>query len=317
MLKKMSCVMVLLGLLFATTVQAKELVSIATAMAGGAWYAAGGAIADIINNHVEGVTATAQTTGGAVANAKLLGTKKVQLGITINVIAKSAYEGRRPFKEKYTNIRTLLAALDKGHLQVFTLGGSDLSYVSELKGKKVMVGPPGHGSLIRLRQIFPIMGFTFDDITPVYLPYQQAMAALGDRKVDAVVLYMSTPALPAKQFALTRDLKLLLVKEKYRKAVLAKYPFYQNLVVPKGTYKGQEQDVLTVGTANGVYIDSGVSEALAYKITKGIFENIGRLRASHPSMRNVSLEEAPKGSLVGFHPGVIKYYKEKGVWTEK
>jgi TRAP-type uncharacterized transport system substrate-binding protein len=63
MLKKMSCVMVLLGLLFATTVQAKEVVSIATAMAGGAWYAAGGAIADIINNHVEGVTATAQTTG--------------------------------------------------------------------------------------------------------------------------------------------------------------------------------------------------------------------------------------------------------------
>jgi TRAP-type uncharacterized transport system substrate-binding protein len=62
MLKKMSCVMVLLGLLFATTVQAKEVVSIATAMAGGAWYAAGGAIADIINNHVEGVTATAQTT---------------------------------------------------------------------------------------------------------------------------------------------------------------------------------------------------------------------------------------------------------------
>ncbi len=49
MLKKMSCVMVFLGLLFATTVQAKEVVSIATAMAGGAWYAAGGAIADIIN----------------------------------------------------------------------------------------------------------------------------------------------------------------------------------------------------------------------------------------------------------------------------
>jgi TRAP-type uncharacterized transport system substrate-binding protein len=72
MLKKMSCAMVLLGLLFATTVQAKELVSIATAMAGGAWYAAGGAIADIINNHVEGVTATAQTTGQPMREEGLL-----------------------------------------------------------------------------------------------------------------------------------------------------------------------------------------------------------------------------------------------------
>ena len=46
-------------------------------------------------------------------------------------------------------------------------------------------------------------------------------------------------------------------------------------------------------------------------------ENLAKLKAAHPSVKNVSLDTATEGALVDFHPGVIKYYKEKGVWTGK
>ena len=317
MFKKMSCLTIVLSFLLVAPVYAKTMINIGTAGAGGSWYAAVGAIADIINNNVDGVIASAQTTGGAVANVKLLGTKKIQMCVTINVVAQSASEGQNPFTEAYSNLRSILPNLEKGFLQVFTLAGSDINYVSELKGRKVMVGPQGHGSLIRLRQIFPVMGFGFDEVKAVYLPYEQAMTALGDRKVDAVVLYMAYPALAAKQFGTTRDIKLLRVKDEHRTAVLAKFPFYLDLVVPAGTYKGQQEDVKTVGTGNGLYMDSGVDADLAYKITKAIFDNVEKLRASHPSVKHVSLETATQGALVEFHPGAMKYYKEKGVWTGK
>jgi TRAP transporter TAXI family solute receptor len=317
MARKVFLVCVVIGLMFASSVQAAEVISIGTAPAGGAWYASGGALADIITNHVEGVKASAQVTGAAVANMKLLGTKKVQMAFTINTIAKQAYDGRRPFKKKYTNIRAMLSSFAKGHLHIFTLAGSDLNYVSQIKGRTVVPGPPGHGSLIRLREIFKGLGFTFDDIKAVYLPYNQALQALGDRKVDAVVLYIPPPVPIAKQFALTNDIKLLRLKEDEIDAIRAKYPHYERLVIAKHSYKGQEQDVPTVGTPNGIYVDADLNEQLVYRIVKATFENIDKLRASHPSVKNFSVEMAPKGSLVPFHPGAIRYYKEVGVWPGK
>lgn len=315
MIKKVNGFILVLSFFFITSAQAEILLSMGVSHPGGSWYAAGGTITDIITNSVEGVTATAQTTGGAISNIKLLGTKDIDLCITINVIARSASKGKRPFKDAYTNIRSLLPNMEAGVLQIFTLAGSDINYVSELKGRKVMVGPQGHGSLIRLRQILGVMGFGFKDLTAVYLPFQQAMTTLGDRKVEAAVLYMSFPAPIATQFATTHGMKLLRFKEQYRKAVLNKFPFYLERVIPEGTYKGQNKAVPTLGTGNGIYISSDVSDETAYKVTKAIFEKLDRVRASHPSMRNISLKTATQGALVEFHPGVIKYYKEKGVWT--
>ncbi|TET82344.1 MAG: TAXI family TRAP transporter solute-binding subunit [Desulfobacteraceae bacterium] len=317
MLKKISWLVILFSLVFVSSAQAAKVISVGTAPAGGTWYAIGGALADIITKHVEGVNATAEVTGAAVANVKLLGTKEIQIGLTINAIAKQGYEGRRPFKQKYTNIRSMISSFQKGYLQIFTLAGSDLVYVSELKGKRVAVGPAGHGSLIRLKEIFKTMGFSFDDIKPVYLPYGQSLRVLGDRKVDAAVLYMAPPVPAVKQFSVTNKVKLLRLKEENRKAILAKYPHYVPEVVPKFSYEGQDQSIPTVATANVILVDQDLEEQLVYNIVKAVFENIDKLRASHPSMKKFSLDMATIGSLVPFHPGAVKYYKEQGVWTGK
>ena len=58
-------------------------------------------------------------------------------------------------------------------------------------------------------------------------------------------------------------------------------------------------------------------EGLVYKITKAIFENIDMFRASYPSVKKYSIDAATKGPLVSFHPGAIKTYKERGVWSGK
>ncbi len=316
MVKKICVFVIMCGLLFASSAQATKVISVGTAPAGGTWYAIGGALADIITKHVEGVTAIAEVTGAAVANVKLLGTKKIQIGLTINAIAKSGYEGKRPFKQKYRNIRTLISSFQKGYLQIFTLKGSGIDYVSDLKGKRVAVGPPGHGSLVRLKEIFGTLGFTFKDIKPVYLPYKQSLTTLGDRRVDAVVLYMAPPVPAVKEFEVTHDVKLLRLKEGNRRAIMEKYPHYLAVEVPKTAYKDIDENIPTVATANIMMIDEDLDKELVYRITKAAFENIDKIRASHPSMKKFSIDMATKGSLVPFHPGAIKYYKEQGVWTE-
>jgi len=296
--------------------QEKKVISIGTAPPGGAWYGIGGALADVITKELEGIKAVAEVTGAAIENVKLLGTKKIDIGFTINDIAKQGYEGKEPFKEKYSNLRTLVSSIQKGSLQVVSLKGLGLEYISELKGKRVAVGPAGHGSLKNLREIFEVLGFTFNDIKPVYLPYEQSLTALGDKKVDAAVIYVAPPAPSIKEFAITHDIKLLGLKEEELNALIKKYPNYIPDKLSKNLYKGMDKDIITVSTANVILVDADLSEELVYKITSAIFKNIEKIRASHPSAKDFNLQVATKGASVPFHPGAIRFFKEQGVWTQ-
>ena len=59
-----------------------------------------------------------------------------------------------------------------------------------------------------------------------------------------------------------------------------------------------------------------MDENLVYEITKALFEHQTELAAIHPEAVNLSLEYAVKESPAPFHPGAIRYYKEKHVWPE-
>lgn len=309
-------IMIIICLSFSLFAQEKKVISIGTAPPGGAWYGIGGALADVITTEVEGVKAVAEVTGAAIENVKLLGTRKIDMGFTINDIAKAGYEGKEPFKEKYPNLRTLVSSIQKGSLQVVALKGGGMEYVSDLKGKRVAVGPAGHGSLKNLREIFEVLGFTFNDIKPVYLPYEQSLTALGDKKVDAAVIYVAPPAPSIKEFAITHDIVLLGLKEEELNNLVKKYPSYIPDKLSKNLYKGMDKDVLSVSTANVILVDEKMSEELVYKITAAIFKHIEKIRASHPSAKEFSLQVATKGASVPFHPGAIRYYKEKGIWSQ-
>ena len=51
-----------------------------------------------------------------------------------------------------------------------------------------------------------------------------------------------------------------------------------------------------------------------YEITKGIFDNIEDIKASHNTAeKHISLENSQIGVNIPFHPGAEKYYKEMGI----
>jgi TRAP-type uncharacterized transport system substrate-binding protein len=57
-----------------------------------------------------------------------------------------------------------------------------------------------------------------------------------------------------------------------------------------------------------------MSDAEAYKIVKAVFDNQLELVRSHAEYRNVKLEnQKASASPVPFHPGAMKYFKEKGI----
>ena len=92
-------------------------------------------------------------------------------------------------------------------------------------------------------------------------------------------------------------------------------PLYFPLEVPAGAYPGVTEPVSVVGVANVLVVNRSMPDQLAYDVTRVLFEKQPELAAIHPEARNLSLQTAVKGSPVDFHPGALRYYREKGIET--
>ncbi len=293
-----------------------SVVTLALSPAGGSWFTIGGVLADVITDFAPDVRGIAEETGGAVENVRLVGTGQSDFGFVILKIAQQGYRGEAPFNQAFPDLRMLFANFQIGRLHMVVLEDLPLESVCDVQGRQVAVGPSGHGSIPNLREIFSAgCGFTFDEITPVYLPYNQALITLGDNRVDASVLYIAPPVAALSEFGATHSYRLLPLPSTAREQIISSYPYYVDVVIPAGTYDQVTADVPTVGTANGMAVNANVADEVVYKIVKAAFENLERLRESHPTLMDFGLEDAVTGGLIPFHEGAIRYYREQGVWT--
>ena len=84
-------------------------------------------------------------------------------------------------------------------------------------------------------------------------------------------------------------------------------------MIPAGTYEGQTADVQTAAIPNFLVSHSGVSDDLAYQMTKALYDNLDTMYAAHNAAKAIKRENAIKGMPVPLHPGAARYYKEVGL----
>ncbi len=58
---------------------------------------------------------------------------------------------------------------------------------------------------------------------------------------------------------------------------------------------------------------SARNDELAYKLTASLWKNHGALVKVHGNWKNVVFADALKAAAIPVHPGVAKYYKDKGL----
>src|SRR5262245_24605516 len=101
-------------------------ISIATGGTGGVYYPLGGGMAAVLSKYVPGMQATAEVTGGSVANLQLIGTGKPYLAMTMVDAGLDAYKGQDKFTGKPVPVRTLLV-MYPNRMHVVTIEGTGLS----------------------------------------------------------------------------------------------------------------------------------------------------------------------------------------------
>lgn len=88
-------------------------------------------------------------------------------------------------------------------------------------------------------------------------------------------------------------------------------------VLPAGYGGLLDNDLLTIGPLMGIICIQSLSDDTVYAIIKAIYDHVDELIEVHTSFEEQLLEEVGLAEkfTCPYHPGAIKYYKEKGVWT--
>ena len=293
--------------------------SIATGNTGGVYYPYGGGLARIISQSLPRVDATAEVTSASVDNLKLIQQGKADIAFTFGDTLDDAVRGRAAFTRSPVRARTL-AVLYPSYTQIATLEGKNINRLSDLRGKVVSTGSPNSGTEVMALRLLKAAGLDADkDIHRQGLSVNASVDALKDGKIDAFFWTGGIPTASLLDLASTIGIRpKLLPNDDLVPALQATYgpSLYFRTVVPGGTYPGLTLDVAVVGVANMLVVDERMSDDLAYDLTRVLFEKQRDLAAIHPEGARLTLETAIAGSPAPFHPGAIRYYRERGVWKQ-
>jgi hypothetical protein len=295
--------------------QAQQLkLSISTGGTGGVWYPMGGAMANVLSKSMPNASATAEVTGGSVDNVKLLSAGKTDIGFSMVDVAYEGMMGTGKFKEKVP-MRTL-AVVHPLVMHVVTAEGRGVEKMSDLKGKRVSTGSPGSGTEVMAIRILEAYGISTKDIVQERLSVTEAANALKDRKIDAFLHAAGVPLPAVTDVAASPGTKVKLVDHADAvKAMVKKYgPIYAPGKIPAKTYSGQDRDGLTVNVWGVLYVNEKMNEKTAYDIVKTLFDKQPDLVLAHRESANMTLENQTIGaSPVPWHPGALRFFKEKGI----
>ena len=293
--------------------------SIATGGTGGVFYPYGGGIAKVISENIPGVEATAEVTAASVDNLKFISQGTSDIAFTMADTAQDAMLGKEGFTGTGAIPVRTLAVLYSSYVHLVTLESSGISRITDLRGRTVSTGAAGSGTTVLANRMLQAVGLDPQrDIRAQSLGVAQSVDALKDGKIEAffwnaglptasILDLVNTPGIRAR-FIATDDIVARL-HQTYGPSL------YYSAVIPKGTYK-TNPDVPVVAVANLLVVSESMDETLAHAITRLLFEKQPELEAIHPQARDLALDTALKGSSIPFHPGAIRYYRERQVWPQ-
>src|SRR2546429_7742688 len=230
-------------LFFAASTQAQN-ISIATGGTGGVYYPLGGGMAAMLSKYVPGIQATAEVTGGSVANLQLIGTGKPYLGMTMADATLDAYKGEDKFKGKPVPVRTLLI-MYPNRMHVVTIEATGINTMKDLKGKRVSTGSGGSATEVMAFRVIEAAGLDKDkDLRRERLGVAESVNAIKDRKIDAFFWVGGLPTAAITDLASTPGVKTKLIDHAdLVPAMNRKYgDLYVQDAIPKDMYRGMDAD---------------------------------------------------------------------------
>src|SRR3990167_221435 len=291
----------------------QQFVNVLTGGQSGVYYPMGVALSQVYAKSIPNVRSTAQVTKASAENLNLLQGGRGELAMALGDAVSDAWKGdaEAGFKTKLDKLRGLSGTYDN-YIQIVASADSGIKTLADLKGKRISVGAAKSGTELNARAIFKSAGLAYSDLAKVeYLPFGESVELMKNRQLDATLQSAGLGVASIRDLATAVKIVVIPVPAD----VVAKVgdPAYQPATIPANTYGGQTEAVATAAIPNFLVTHSGVSDDVAYRMAKAMYDNIDTLYAAHNAAKAIKRDNAIKGMPVPLHPGAERYYKEVGL----
>jgi len=302
-----------------------------------AGYSPGGLVSTVgagldaaLNAAYPGSTVTYQTSSGGLANAVALQQNKVPLAFISDTELALAVNGKPPFKQKMENLRILFRPYAPGSRfqathQLVNKGWADKHGIktwADVAKKKppmrIAVNRPGNMDGDVSIATLAAIGVSLDDIKKwggqvVRAASREMTSLMLDRRIDVVSFGISHNHPRVREMANGVELVMLPMDDDTAKKA-AEATGASTCSFKADEYKFLASQTASVCVGMSVVVRADMDEQTAYNVTKGIFENVEKFKAAHRLLAKVVTPQTlAEASPAPFHPGALKYLKEKGL----
>jgi len=255
-----------------------------------------------------GVILSARTSQGSTENLRAVNQGLVDSGFADGDVIAAAVAGRGVFRRPATHLR-VIAALFPEDTHLVVADKSSIQSVADLRGKRVLMGPPASGGLVRARAILTAYRLRVREI----VSDEPADQMLKDGRIDAYFAVAGVPLDSIRDLLAHHVARLVPIDGEGRDRLVQMEPQLSPATIAAGAYPGSGA-VETVATRAYWITRDGEPDPLIYGLTRALFNPANRsaLVASHPSARGIGLDNAAANLPAPLHPGAARFYREKG-----
>ena len=254
------------------------------------------------------------STPGSAANIKKLERNEIDSAFVQSNVAywrytaSGLYVQDKPFDE----LRAL-ASLYPEMLHLVVHADSDIKNIEDLAGKRVAVGAQNSGTFINVDELLAAYGMNASQFDAVYDDAPQAVEKFLKDDVDAVFFVAGAPTPQVQYLSTQTDIRLIPISSLQRDALLSHNHYYTSTVIPKGMYKGIEEDTPTVAVQALWVVREDLDNELAYQLTKALWrdDHAYWLHQVLPDSA-LSITHSLDGIGIPLRPGAKRYYNEIG-----
>jgi TRAP transporter TAXI family solute receptor len=291
---------------------AAQTYGIATMQPGTLNHTTGSAIAKVLKEK-GGLNVLVQPTAGETTLIPMVGRAEADLGIAniaevVNVTKGGTAAGQQPDLRLVGSIHALRVAF-------FVRKDSGLKTMADLKGKRVTAGYSAMRTIDSIvHAMLATAGLTIAEVKPVPVPnvvrgaddflggnadtFMFAFGAGKVREVDATVGGIRALEIPEAGMAAGRKF----------------FPYaYLTEVSPGPVFVGVPEKMKVYSYDNMLFTNAKVKDDIVYKMIETMENNKADLVAVQPALREFSAANLYKQYDIPYHPGALKFFKDKGL----